>query len=510
MFIRRKPNKSGSTSIQIIEKRGRRNIVIRSVGCASEEQSLLRLEAQARTEQEALKPQLQFDFGVTALEQAALQLVRTGIVRAIGPELILGTIFDKIGFNQIPDKLFREIVLARLVYPSSKLKTTEYLFQHQRKDIDVTSIYRFLDRLRSTYQGQVEQIAYRYSKQTLGELMVVFYDMTTLHFEAEDEDDLRKIGFSKDGKFQHPQIMLGLLVGQDGYPVSYDIFEGNTFEGKTLLPVLKRVQERFGLKKPTVVADSALLSNQNIKLLAEEGYDFILGARIKNESAHIQNQILQACTRLADKDSIVIEKSDGLRLIVDYSLNRAKKDAKNREKGIARLTQKLRSGKLTKENLNNRGYNKFLSLEGELKVSLDTKKIELDQRWDGLKGYITNSTHSAEEIISNYRQLWKIERAFRISKTDLRIRPIYHRRKARIEAHICIAFAAYTVYKELARLLVQQKIPLSPKKAIDITKTILQITLHLPQSKRAHTEFLALTNDQRLLLQAVAQIRVSQ
>jgi hypothetical protein len=469
-----------------------------------------RLEAEAHTELEALKPQLRLDFGGTATERAALKLLRTGAVRAVGPELILGAIFDWIGFNEIPDELFREIVLARLVYPASKLKTTEYLLYHQGKDIDVARIYRFLDRLKSTYQERVEGIAYRYSKQILGELLVVFYDMTTLHFEAEDEDDLRRVGFSKDGKFQHPQIMLGLLVGKDGYPISYDIFEGNTFEGKTLLPVLKRAQARFGLAKPTVVADSALLSTKNIELLIDEGYDFILGARIKNESHAVQNQILEASISLKDKQFTVIEKSDGLRLIIDYSLNRAKKDASNRDKGLTRLASQIRSGKLTKSSLNKRGYNKFLTLEGELKVSLDQNKINDDQKWDGLKGYLTNSSQPAEQVIGNYRQLWKIEKAFRISKTDLRIRPIYHRKRSRIEAHVCIAFVAYTVYKELERLLERHRLSFSPRRAIDLMKTIQQITLHLPESNRIHSEFLDLSDEQRALLTLITHLRVSQ
>lgn len=501
MFVRKKRNKSGSTSVQLLEKQGRRNVLVRSVGCASDKKQLERVEAQARTELEAIIPQLRLNLGGSERERAAVELLSGGSVKAVGPALILGKVFDSIGFNQLPEELFKEIVLARLVYPASKLKTTEYLLQHQGKDVDVDRIYRFLDRLKSTYQEQVEQIAYSYSKRILGgEFTVVFYDMTTLHFEAENEDDLRRIGFSKDGKFQHPQIMLGLLVGRDGYPVSYDIFEGNTFEGKTLLPFLQRAQKRFGLAKPAVVADSALLSADNIKLLIDGGYDFILGARIKNESHVVQKQILQKAPKLRHGKSAVIEKQDGLRLIVDYSESRATKDASNRNKGIARLTAKIRTGKLNKSSLNNRGYNKFLTLEGELKVSLDSAKIEQDKQWDGLKGYLTNSSRSAEEVISSYRQLWKIEKAFRISKTDLRIRPIYHRKRHRIEAHICVAFVAYTVFKELERLLTEQKISLSPQKAIQLMKTMHQVTIYLPDSKRTHTELIGLSDPQKQLL----------
>ena len=188
-------------------------------------------------------------------------------IRTMGPELIFGRLFDEIGFHVIPEQLFRDIVVARLVYPTSKLKTTDYLYRYQGKVMNVQDVYRFLDRLNERYAEQAKQIAYAHTKKILEHITVVFYDMTSLYFEAEDEDDLRKIGFSKDGKFQNPQIMLGLLVGEKGYPIGYDIFEGNTFEGKTLLPVLKKIQERYSFGKPVVVADAAMLSKDNLDAL---------------------------------------------------------------------------------------------------------------------------------------------------------------------------------------------------------------------------------------------------
>lgn len=500
MFVRRRRNKSGSTSIQVIEKRDGRNVVVSSIGCSDSEETLVQWEAEARIKLETASAQQRFEFPVSPREQTAIELLRTAAVNAVGPDLVLGKIFDSIGFNQLPEPLFKEIVLARIIYPASKLRTSEYLLQHQGKDIGVDSIYRFLDRLESKYKQQAEQIAFAYSKQTLATLTVVFYDMTTLYFEAESEDDLRKIGFSKDGKFQHPQIMLGLLVGQDGYPVAYDMFEGNTFEGTTLLPILEKAQKRFNLLKPTVVADSALLSKDNIKLLTEKEYKFIIGARIKNETCAIREQILIKAQTLKDKEFFVIDKSDGTRLIVDYSEKRAKKDAYNRQKGIDRLNKQISSGKLTKGSLNNRGYNKFLTLEGDVKITLNQSKVEQDIPWDGLKGYVTNSLHSPQEVVDSYRQLWKIEKAFRISKTDLRIRPIYHREKSRIEAHICVAFVAYTVFKELERLLSVHNLAISPRKAIDIMKTIQRVTVFLPDSKRPHSTFLNLSPEQSALL----------
>ena len=500
MFVRRKLNASGTTSVQIVEKRQGRSVLVQTVGCARADEDVRKLEMRAERVLDELRPQLAIDFGGTPLESALIDVMRSAVVRAVGPELVLGKIFDSIGFSQLSEELFRDIVLARLVYPTSKLKTVDYLLRHRGKEIGEDQIYRFLDRLASEYKDRVEQIAYAYSKKILGALTLVFYDMTTLYFEAEDEDDLRRIGYSKDGKFQHPQIMLGLLVAEDGYPVSYDIFEGNTSEGKTLLPILEKARRKFGLSNPTVIADSALLSKENTALLSSKGYKFIIGARLKAECDSLKRQVLSAAAGLQDGQSIVIERPDGLRLIVGYSVKRAKKDASNREKGITRLQSKIKTGRLTKNSINNRGYNKFLTLKGETLVSLDSNAIEKDRAWDGLKGYLTNSELPADTVISNYQQLWKIERAFRISKTDLRIRPIYHRKKNRIEAHICVAFVAYTVFKELERLLVQFAIPMSPGRALELLQTVYEFEFFLPDSKKMHRQFAQLSEEQTMLL----------
>ena len=134
----------------------------------------------------------------------------------------------------------------------------------------------------------IENITFQHTRRILkGRVGVVFYDMTTLYFEASEEDDFRIPGFSKDGKHQQPQIMIGLLVGENGYPIGYELFEGNTAETKTLIPVLETFQKKFNLGKPIVIADAALLSNKNIKALKSEGYEFILGGRIKNESEQL-------------------------------------------------------------------------------------------------------------------------------------------------------------------------------------------------------------------------------
>jgi len=416
-------------------------------------------------------------------------------IRVVGPELIFGKIYDKVGFNEIEEELFRHLVISRLAFPLSKLKTIEYLYRYQGISLNINTVYRFLDKLNNQLKDKVEQIAFNHTKQVLGgNVSVVFYDMTTLYFEASDEDDLRKTGFSKDGKHSNPQIFLGLLVGIDGYAIGYDIFEGNTYEGHTLIPFLATIRKKFNLNKPVVIADSGLLSKDNIKALQEQEYQYILGARIKNETKEVKGRILK--TRLKDGQIRSIQKDPDTRIIISYSDRRAKKDAHNRELGLKRLEKRISSGKLTKSNINNKGYNKYLKFEGEVSIEIDYDKFEKDSQWDGLKGYITNTKLSDKEIIKNYSNLWHIEKAFRMSKTDLRIRPIYHRLKSRIEAHICISFAAYCIYKELERILYKGKSNLSVEKAKELTHNIYEISYMLPESKHKRTKLLKMDDQQ--------------
>lgn len=506
MFVRKKKNKSGKISVQIISKSAGKYKVMKTVGCSADISEIKKLVLKANQLIPDIAGQLplgwetEFDKKIDEF----LGSVSNAQINVIGPELILGTLFDRIGFNIFPNDLFRHLVIARLVYPGSKLKTIDYLQRHKNIFVSSDKIYRFLDELQSKYKERVEKISFEYTKTVLkGSVKVVFYDMTTLYFEAEDEDDLRKIGFSKDGKFQQPQIMIGLLVGENGYPIAYDIFEGNTFEGHTFLPILKMVERKYNFPKPIVVADAGLLSKDNISKLKNNNYTFIVGARIKNESVTIKDKIIEQSQSLSDGEGIKIKTADNTYLVVTYSTKRARKDKYNREKGIKKLRKQIQSNKLTKQHINNRGYNKFLTISGKIEVIIDEEKIKQDEKWDGLKGYITNSTMSVNKVVKNYTQLWQVEKAFRISKTDLKMRPIYHRLKHRIEAHICIAFTAYTIYKELERLLNKNKINFSTTRAIELTQNMYEMVYLLPDSKKQKNKYLRMDHDQRALFDII-------
>ena len=505
MFIRKNKNRSGSISIQIIEKVGRKNRLLKTMGSGHNEKEIELLMTKAKLEMKKLTKQssLFFSEGGGELRKILNKLSNRDISIA-GPQIILGKVYNRIGYNAVKDKgYFRHLVISRLLFPGSKLKTVDYLYRFQQIQISVDTIYKYMDKLQSKHKEQVEQITFEHTKKVLkGKLSVIFYDMTTLYFETDQEDFIRKKGFSKDGKHQNPQIKLGIVVAEQGYPLGYDIFEGSTFEGHTLIPVLEQIKSKFAIDHPVVVADAGLLSKTNIAALEQASYQYILGAKIKNESAEIKTKIL---SKSIEEGKPILLKKGIQKIIVSYSAKRAAKDRHNRKRGLQRLEKKLGAGKLSKAHINNRGYNKYLKMDGKINLSIDYEKFREEQKWDGLKGYVTNTTLSRKKVIAAYGNLWHIEKAFRISKFDLKLRPIYHQIQRRIEAHICICFSAYAVYKELERVLKINKVSFSAARAIEICKTMYQISIVMPDTKIEEKILLKMTNEQQLLLNAVSE-----
>jgi transposase len=498
VYVRTIKSKNGKIYVQVIQKRHGKYKVLHSVGSTADGKAVDELIRKGELWINETTGALKFDF---SNEKQAIERVMESIesLELMGLELLLGRLFDEIGFNEIADEIFKQLVIYRIAFPKSKLKTTEYLYRYRHIEWSEDQVYAYLDKLYHSQKETVQRISYEHTLKILeNNISIVFYDVTTLYFEIDEEDELRKTGFSKEGKHQNPQIVLGLLVSKNGYPLAYEIFAGNKFEGHTMLPVIEAFKKKYQLGQMVIIADSGLLSNANIRELQQKQYEFIIGARIKNETQEIQKKILALA--LANEQSAVIEKGD-LKLIIAYSDNRAKKDRYNREKGIRKLEKQIRTGRLTKSSINNRGYNKFLKLEGEIRVSIDKDKSVEDTKWDGLKGYITNSALGKDEIIKSYLDLWQIEYAFRVSKSELKIRPIYHRLPRRIEAHICLSFVAYKVYKELERQLQIRQASISAQKAIEIAENIFEIQIEAPSTKEKLKKLLLLTEEQKYLAQ---------
>jgi transposase len=488
MFVKKKRNRSGTTSVVVSEKCNHIYKEHITIGISSDELEIKQFVEQGKQwildYKRKYLPELDL-FGEEKHAQnneQALVLQFLNHVENIllnGTELILERVFNQVGFNQIKDEIFRKLVQSRLSCPSSKSATVEYLKNHFDEDVNLSRIYRYLDKLNHSQQDKIQDISVLHTQQLLGgQIGVMFYDVTTLYFETDKEDEFRKTGFSKEGRHSNPQIILGLLVSINGYPLAYCIHEGNKYEGHTMLPVVKEFVQKYQLSDFVVVADAGLMTEQNLIEMENSGYQYIIGAKIKSEAKSIKQWIISQPK--IDRQMVELEKEGGRRLLVGYTEDRDRKDAYNRQKGIKRLEKLYKRGTLTKEHINKRGYNKFLKIEQDIAISINYDKIAEDAQWDGLKGYLTNTKLPIEQVYTAYHNLWNVERAFRISKSKIEIRPMFHFTKKRIEAHICICFVALKVYKELERILKVNQINMSVDKVLNMAKTITTIQVKMP------------------------------
>lgn len=495
MFVRKKINRSGTISVVVVCKAHGKFTEVKKFGVAKSAEEAEELSQKAQYWLLTHDGQQQLDFDNRRgkeLEETMRVVDNMDSVLINGTQLLLDQVYDSIGFNRIPDDILRHLVIARVSQPKSKLATVEYLKSYHDEDIDLNHIYRYMDKLYNTQMELAQQISVEHTRKIFGgKFGLMFYDVTTLYFETSQTDVLREPGFSKDGKTAESQVILGLLVSEGDYPLSYSLFNGSQYEGFTMIPMIDDFKQRFTLGDDfVVVVDSGLMNKNNVKLLQQANYKYILGARIKNESSTVKQWILS----LNKEDNVCneLKRPNGERLIVSYSEKRAKKDAYNRTRGIARLRKAYKSGHITKQQVNKRGYNKFLEISKDIDVSINEEKIAEDCKWDGLKGYITNTDLNAECVIDQYHGLWVVERAFRISKGTLEMRPMFHFTERRIEAHICICFIAYKVYKELERLISINKIGMSVDHVLDIAKTITTIKIRLPENGTFFTKTLFL------------------
>ena len=496
MFVRKKINRSGTISVVVVRKAQGKFTEVKKFGVAKSEKEADVLFQKAKVWLRTHDGQQELDFDNRRgkeLEETARVVGNMDAVLINGTQLLLDQVYDGIGFNRIPDEILRHLVIARVSQPRSKLATVDYLKSYYDEDIDLNRIYRYMDKLYNTQMELAQQISVEHTQNLFGgKIGLMFYDVTTLYFETARTDVLREPGFSKDGKTAESQVVLGLLVSEGGYPLSYSLYNGSQYEGFTMIPMIDDFKQRFTLGEDfVVVADSGLMNKSNVAMLQEAGYKYILGARIKSESAVVKQWILSL-----DKEDMACyeyKRECGERLIVSYSDKRAKKDAYNRDRGIARLRKAYKNGRITKQQVNKRGYNKFLEISKDIEVVINEDKIAEDCKWDGLKGYVTNTDLNPYLVIEQYQGLWTVERAFRISKGTLDMRPMFHFTERRIEAHICICFIAYKVYKELERLIAVNKIGMSVDKVLDAAKTITTIRVKMPENGTFFTKTLFLT-----------------
>lgn len=417
----------------------------------------------------------------------------------IGIHEVYGKLYDELGFekalpnpkrNAAATALLKHIVLARIANPLSKKGSVAMLEEDFGIHLNLDQVYQMMDKLDETVIERVQDKAYYAAKQLLGgKINVLFYDATTLYFESFTEDELKENGYSKDLKFNQPQVLLSLFVTEQGLPVGYGVFPGSFYEGHTLLPILTDLKKRYELGKIVFVADSGMLNDDNLRLLEEHGFDYIVGARIRNMDAQTSKQVLDRDNYNGDKDNCYADfiLDNNRRLVVNYNAKRARKDSYDREAAIIRLQKKLQRSKDPSSLMSNYGYKKYLTIEGKAEVKINQDKLAIESVWDGLHGVITNiKDMPAEAAMLHYKGLWQIEESFRITKHDLKVRPIFHWTPSRIRAHLCIAFMAFTCVRQLEYRVSLQHRKMSPEA---IRKELLHVQISILKNKQTQERY---------------------
>ena len=485
MFVRRKTSKnSPKIAIQLVEniRNGKKvkQKIIRHFGTALNEDEakvltklalIYKAQLQEQSAQLTLFDTSSFDLidklveNSQAKQPERLDVNLKNIVEekriTTGVHQVFGKIFDKVGFNDVLEnparkkssvKLLKNVVIGRIAEPASKRSTARMLSEEYGVNTQLTSIYRMMDFIDDRAIDKIQQKTYSFTKQLKGEeLDVVFYDCTSLYFESFQQEGLMQNGYSKDGKFNQAQLILSILVTKQGLPVGYQVYSGNTFEGNTLEDAVNLIKKKYNINEVIFVADSGLISTKNTQELHNNDVSFIMGARIKNQNKEITKQILdksgyQNINNKQHEDGLKYKQiaiNEDFIMTVTYSPKRAEKDKYDRETAIEKLKTKLKKSKNPKGLLSNFGYKKFLKVEGKADLEIDEQKLKDAEKWDGLKGIVSNTKSlSPLQQITHYSGLWQVEETFRISKHDVKMRPIYHWTDKRIKAHIAICFMA--------------------------------------------------------------------
>ena len=437
--IRKVITSSKATAVQVIKYEKRKRVVVKHIGSAHNKDEVMTLCHNAANWISEQTKQIPL-FNLQEKRFIPLeQYEYLGFQYTFLYETLL-KLQVKLGYTYFGNKLLNDLVTIRIIEPASKVRSLELLetyfnIKHRRQ-----TLYDTLPKLLKL-KNKIEELTINFAvKEFDFDFAIVFYDVTTLYFETFKADDFRKTGFSKDNKPNQPQVVVGLVVNKEGFPVAYDIFPGNTFEGHTLIPIIKDFKKKHNIKNLTVVADAAMISADNINNLKAAKIDYIVGARLGNLQEGLLSSIDKQLPR-TDLANIRLNTNLGY-LICDFSQKRFAKDKFEMDKQIAKAKEILQHPGKTKKV-------KFIKTT-EAKNQLNSELINKTNILLGIKGYYTNLDEkiiSNELVIERYRQLYKIEQAFRISKHDLKTRPIFHFKEEPIRLHILICFMALSASK---------------------------------------------------------------
>ncbi|MEE2031271.1 IS1634 family transposase [Rhodococcus chondri] len=508
-YIRKVRTASGATAVQIAAKQGRRDKVLEHLGSAHTDRELAALLETAREKLLAGQQQLDLDLGTNTGGASMITGKRSRWLMEV-----IDTAWRRLGFDVIDNEAFFQLVAARIVEATSVADTGRVL-----GEIGIAPAHRntFVRTLRRcTAHGYRDHVAQRcFEHAAAGDLNLLLYDVTTLYFEAEKEDDLRKVGFSKERRVD-PQIVVGLLVDRNGFPLEIGSFEGNHAETRTIVPIVRQFQKRHGIEgvEMVIAADAGMLSAANLKDLDAAGLKFIVGSRVMkapsdlashfhwNGDVFTDGQVIDTVTPRHAKSVVndIARRAEPVwdpvdtsawRAIWAYSTKRAVRDnqtlnaQEERAKSVIDGTRAARSPRFVKT-----------TTKGK---TLDTDGIARARSLVGLKGYVSNvpvSLMNPREVMEKYHDLWQVEQSFRMSKTDLRARPIFSHKRDSIEAHLTIVFAALAISRYL-----QAETGMSIRKIVRSLRPLQEITVTI--AGHEHTALDPLTDDAASILDSL-------
>lgn len=454
--VRKVKTASGAIAVQVVRYENRKVVVMKHVGSGHAKEEVAALVESARvwmeqeTKQVSLFPRKQR----RTLPLATAQY--TGVTHAFAYDA-LSEVAKQCGFDTTADKLLLDFAFMRIIEPASKLRSIELLERYFGIRYPERSVYRALPLLKKRKEV-IEEIAVACATEALqSSLALVLYDVTTLYFETFDADELRIQGFSKENKSQQPQIVVGLLVTREGFPIGYEVFPGNTFEGKTMIPVLTAFANKHQVTTPTVVADAAMLSHINIAELKQRNLSYIVGARMANCSPKLIRHVSETLQQ-EDGAAMRIATHHG-DLVASFSAKRFRKNKFEMDRQIAKgkaLIAKSEPGRRAK----------FVQKDGTDTYVLNDALIQKTTLLLGVKGYYTNIPEADlanTDVIARYHDLWHVEQAFRMAKSDLASRPIFHHKEDAVRSHMLICFVALVMGKYM-----EIQTGLSLRKIVDI------------------------------------------
>lgn len=482
-YVRTVKTASGATAVQIVEKHSGRRSIVEHLGSAHDDAELAVLVSAARQRlvgQDEMLP----------LETSPRRAPAGPTVEYTASDVlwrVLTNAYRQLGFDQVGDEVFAQLVAARIVEPTSKLDTIRVL-----ADLGVSAPHRntLSNSLRRCvqrdYRSQVASACWAHATAA-GPVALVMYDLTTLHFQVDEEDKLRKVGMSKERRVD-PQITVGLLVNAAGFPLEVAMFEGNKAETKTLIPVIEAFRARHQIGELVVVADAGMLSAGNLNALEDAGCRFIVGSRqtrvpydLGDHFERHGNYVPDGATLETSRDMGTGKDRRTRRLVYQYSFKRRQRDERGINAQVAKA-EKVAAGK--RPIARDRFVTVTTNADGK-KAEVNWTVIERARFCAGFKGFVTNidqDTLDGPAVVAAYQDLWRVEESFRMSKHDLQARPVYHRKRDSIDAHLTIVFAALAVARYLQSrtgVTIKRLVKtLRPLQTVTISVAGQQITAH--------------------------------